>query len=449
MAKVSNWGNYPVVDAEMRGYDTSESARELVASWPSLIARGLGRSYGDASLSPRIASTLRHNKLLAFDEETGDLRCQGGVSLEEILEVFVPRGWFPPVTPGTRYVTVGGAIAADVHGKNHHCRGSFRRHVSALEVLVADGRIVACGPNREQDLFDATCGGMGLTGIILSATFRLQRIETAYIRQEVLPARDLDHIMQRFEESRDWTYSVAWIDCLARGDKLGRSLLIRGEHALPQDLDTAPRGAAPLQPPPGRRAAVPIPLPGMTLNRFSVGAFNALYYRWHGLGGGHRIVPYGPFFYPLDAIGHWNRIYGRHGFIQYQCVLPLAFSREGLAAILERIGKRGWGSFLAVLKLFGPQEGLMSFPLEGYTLALDFPLRDGLLPFLDELDELVEAAGGRLYLAKDARMKSPLLASGYPHRDRFLEIVRIWNPDGRFRSMLSDRLDLTPPRETP
>jgi FAD/FMN-containing dehydrogenase len=262
-----------------------------------------------------------------------------------------------------------------------------------------------------------------------------------------LPARDLEELMHRFEESADWTYTVAWIDCLARGARLGRGLLIRGEHALVRELDTARRRADPLQPPRGRPAAVPFHLPGATLNRYTVRAFNALYGRLQAGAGGDRIIDYNPFFYPLDAILHWNRIYGRRGFVQYQFVLPPAAGVGGVAAILERIAARGWGSFLAVLKLFGPQDGLLSFPMEGYTLALDFPMRDGLLPFLDELDELVGAAGGRLYLAKDARMQPALLDSGYPHRDRFLEIVRRWDPDARFCSGLSDRLHLTPAPE--
>lgn len=449
MARVTNWGNYPTVDAELRHFDDAESARMLIKGGPSLIARGLGRSYGDASLGPRIASSLRHNRFLAFDPATGVLTCQAGVSLEEILDLFVPRGWFPPVTPGTKFVTVGGAIAADVHGKNHHGHGSFCNHVSSMDILVADGRVVTCTRNREAELFAATAGGMGLTGIILSATLRLQRIETAFIRQEILPARDIDQIMAHFEASQGWTYSMAWIDCLARGADLGRSLLIRGEHATPGELDSAARRNAPLRPPDRRKLTVPFPLPGVTLNRYTVQTFNALYYKLNGRKREDRIVELDPFFYPLDSIHHWNRIYGKRGFVQYQFGLPLAAGREGLAAILERIGTRGWGSFLAVLKLFGPQDGLMAFPREGYTLALDFPMRPGLLEFLDELDERVLAADGRLYLAKDARMKPAMLAAGYPQLDRFLDIVQTWNPNATFRSLLSDRLKMTPAPEAP
>ncbi len=444
MAKISNWGNYPAIEADMRAFDGADAARQLVSDFDTLICRGMGRSYGDASLAPHIASTLKHNKILAFNPDDGLVTCQSGVTLKDLLDVFVPRGWFLPVTPGTKFVTVGGAIAVDVHGKNHHKDGSFCRHVTELQILMADGTVRTCSSEEEPDLFSTTCGGMGLTGVILSATIRLRRIETAYIREEIVEARNLDHIMELFDQSTSWTYSVAWIDCLARGDKLGRSLLMRGEHATPDELDTPARKANPLVLPAKRKLSVPIQFPPWVLNSKSVSAFNTLYHWKHAHGTIKRVVDYDAFFYPLDFIHDWNRIYGRPGFVQYQFVLPLDQSHRGLVAILEQIASSGWGSFLAVLKLFGPDDGFMSFPMEGYTLALDFAVTDALLPFLDELDERVAENGGRIYLAKDARMKPGMFAKGYPNAEAFAEQVRRFNPDLTYRSNLSDRLGITP-----
>lgn len=442
MVRIANWGNYPVVDASLESFDAPDDVLARLSATGQLTLRGMGRSYGDASLGPHIASSLRHNHMLAFDSDTGILHCQAGVTLQEILEVFIPRGWFLPVTPGTKFVTVGGAIAADVHGKNHHCDGSYSRHIRFIDLLMADGRVVRCGPSEEPDLFAATCGGMGMTGTILSAAFPLRPVASAYIRQETLHAPDLDAIMDRFDASGGWTYSVAWIDCLARGRNLGRSILMRGESAEPAAL-SAGRRHDPLALPRRGTRNVPVNFPSFALNRWSVSAFNALYYRGQRWKKGERIVDCDSFFYPLDSIHDWNRIYGRAGFVQYQCVIPLANSRAGLREILERIGRSGRGSFLAVLKLFGPQDGLLAFPMEGYTLALDFPVRDGLLPFLDELDAVVLSHGGRIYLAKDARMSRETFEQGYPNRDRFLDIVDRWNPGRPFRSNLTDRLGLT------
>ena len=311
--------------------------------------------------------------------------------------------------------------------------------MTGLDLLLADGRVVTCGPDREPELFAATRGGMGLTGVILRATIRMSAIETAYIRQETLPANDLDAIMGLFEESTGFTYSVAWIDCLARGARLGRSVLFRGEHAgrgeLPPDL-----AAAPLSLPRRRVWRVPADFPALALNRLSVAAFNELYWRRNPRREG--LVDYDTFFYPLDAVLEWNRIYGRRGFVQYQCVLPKALSAAGLRRLLETISATGNASFLAVLKLFGPQAGLMSFPMEGYTLALDFPADTATLGLLIELDAIVADHGGRLYLAKDARMGAALLRSGYPGLDAFHRLRGSHGLDRRFRSVQSERLGL-------
>ncbi|MBF0308718.1 MAG: FAD-binding oxidoreductase [Magnetococcales bacterium] len=442
--KLSNWGQYPVIETDLKSPRRPAELASFLEGDGPLIARGLGRCYGDASLQRRILSMTGCNRFLAFDEETGELTCEAGLSLDEIVRVLLPRGWFLPVTPGTRFVTVGGAIASDVHGKNHHLAGTFGDAVSRLELMDAAGRIHVCSPTENRDLFMATRGGMGLTGLILRASFRLIRVETAYIRQEVVRAPDLDGIMRLFEESASWTYSVAWIDCLAGGASLGRSVLMRGEHARRAELPDAARLRQPLMPPPRRKLTVPFNLPALLLNPWTVQAFNAVYYR-KAPGLPHMgLIDYDAFFYPLDAIHHWNRIYGARGFTQYQCVLPKAASHDALVRILHKIHRSHQGSFLAVLKLFGQPraEAPLSFPREGYTLALDFAMQPKLAPLLAALDEEVLAAGGRLYLAKDARQSAATFAAGYPELEAFRVLKRRIDPEARFHSLQSQRLEI-------
>jgi FAD/FMN-containing dehydrogenase len=435
---LSNWNHYPVVEARETSFDHgSEIAGRL--SRPA-IAHGNGRCYGDASLSPEVVSTLRFDKILAFDEVHGILTCQSGLLLSDLLQIIVPRGWFLPVTPGTKFITVGGAVASDVHGKNHHLDGSFSRHVLSMSVLTGTGETIVCGPDTSSDLFHATCGGMGLTGIILDVKFRLKRIYTSYISQKQIRARNLDEAMELFEANSGYTYSVAWIDCLKGGRGFGRSILMLGEHAVQDDVASH----KPLVAREKSLLTVPFYFPSFVLNGFSVKAFNALYYAKNYKTTMDSLVHYDSFYYPLDSILSWNKIYGKKGFVQYQFVLPLSASKSGLVDIMTRISKRGMGSFLAVLKLFGEQEDLISFPMKGYTLALDFPIRPGLFEFLDELDEIVAAYGGRIYLSKDARMKSEIFWKTYPHATEFKDILRKYDPDNRFVSGLSQRLMIKP-----
>lgn len=445
MSSVTNWGLFPIIEADVRSYADASELRPLLQSdaGPAIV-RGLGRSYGDASLGPRILTSRRNDKFIAFDETTGDLTCEAGVSLGEILEVFVPRGWFLPVTPGTKFVTIGGAIAADVHGKNHHKAGNFGHHVSAMELMTADGTVVTCSPTLERELFETTCGGMGLTGVILRATIRLQRVESAYIREEILPAQHLDAVMKLFEASVEWTYSVAWIDCLASGDSLGRSILMRGEHASAAQCQAARITRPPLDFRPRQKLSVPVMVPGFLLNPLTVRSFNAFYHASQSRHAGGRIVNYDTFFYPLDAIGDWNRIYGRRGFTQYQAVFPAETSRSGLQDLLECISRSGQGSFLAVLKQFGPRTNFVAFPRAGYTLALDFPLTPTTRKLFDDLDGIVLRHGGRLYLAKDVRMPRRMFDAGYENADPFRARVRAWDPKGRLGSLQSKRLGITP-----
>lgn len=441
VAPLSGWGRYPVRDCTLWQPGTAEALHATLAPLPSSIARGNGRSYGDASLNPDATIDMRRlDRLIGFDDATGELVCEAGVLLSDIIDAFVPRGWFVPVTPGTRRVTVGGMIASDVHGKNHHGAGSFCDHLLWLELDPGDGRVLRCSADENADLFAATCGGMGLTGMIVRAAFRMVAIETAWMRQRTVRARDLDEAMALFEQSHAWTYSVAWIDCLARGRDLGRSAILLAEHASLGELD-ASRRAAPLARPPRKSRAVPIDLPGFTLSGFNVAAFNRLYYAMQRPG--EALVALDPYFYPLDALSDWNRIYGRRGFVQYQCVLPLAESERGLARLLETIAAAGSGSFLAVLKRLGPQSfGLLSFPMPGYTLALDFPATPANLALLERLDAITADHGGRIYLTKDARLSPAMLARGYPQLQEFRGLRAHYGLDRRFSSLLSQRLGL-------
>ena len=439
---LSGWGRYPVAACRTVTPATRADAADVPADRSTpLIARGNGRSYGDASLGSGLTlETRKTDRVLAFSPDTGVLRCEGGLMLADLIESFVPRGFFVPVTPGTQFVTIGGMIAADVHGKNHHGAGSFCDHVDSLELSLGDGRVVTCSSSVNPDLFAATCGGMGLTGIILSASIRLQRIGSAYLHQSTQRARSLDEAMAILEGAQGATYAVAWIDCLASGPSLGRSAVFIGEHAAASDLPR-PAREAPLVRPRRPTRRIPWDLPRFALNTLSVRLFNEVYYRAQA----PRIalVDLESYFYPLDAVLEWNRIYGRRGFVQYQCVLPPEASRAGLTALLTEISRRGTASFLAVLKAMGRQSfGLLSFPMPGYTLALDLPTSASTFALMADLDAIVLAHGGRLYLAKDARMSPGLLEAGYPGLEAFRRVRQAWGLTDRFRSLQSDRLSL-------
>jgi FAD/FMN-containing dehydrogenase len=350
------------------------------------------------------------DRLIAFDEETGVLRCEAGVLLSEILDFAVPRGWFLPVTPGTQYVTVGGAIANDVHGKNHHRLGTFGAHVSRFELVRSDGSRLQCAPDENGDWYRATIGGLGLTGVVTWAEVALRSISSPYIDQEVIR---YEHLKEFFSLSSasdaSFEYTVAWIDCLARGSSLGRGLFIRGNHAGAV-TDRAHRKAT-------RRFSVPVTPPFSLVNRFSLRIMNALYYRKNLRRISRRRVHFAPFFYPLDAIREWNRVYGPKGFFQYQCAIPADAAEPATREILEKIAGAKMGSFLAVLKCLGgsPSPGLLSFPRAGVTLALDFPNRGRrTLDLLEDLDGTTRAAGGAVNPSKDARMSAESFQAFFP-----------------------------------
>lgn len=427
------WGRYPRVQADVGFPQTVPDFSAAVMLGHPLIARGLGRSYGDSSLANHVLETRFYSRFQAFDEDSGLLTCDAGVSLAEILETFVPKGWFLPVTPGTRFVTVGGAIASDVHGKNHHVDGTFGQHVIEIRMVLGNGDELVVSPTQNADLFYATCGGMGLTGIITRATIVLKPIKSSQISETTIKAPDLEGVFNAFEENQEATYSVAWIDCMAKGKELGRSLLMLGEHAE--------RGS--LVAPEAKVLSVPFDMPAPLIKRATIQAFNTLYYNRIRQTQNTRTVHYEPFFYPLDKIANWNRLYGKPGFIQYQFVLPKEAGISGLSKILERIAASGRGSFLAVLKAFGKaNNNLLSFPTEGYTLALDFKAEPAVFELLNELDKLVLNFGGRLYLTKDARMSEVTFKASYPNWQQFEEVRGRYHALGKFASRQSERLGL-------
>ena len=438
---IANWGNYPAIESDEKSFAFDNQLQELFKNEQQFIARGNGRCYGDASLANVTISTLKYDHVLSFDINNGVFECQSGITLDQVLEVIVPKGWFLPVTPGTKFITVGGAVASDVHGKNHHVDGCFSHHVTEMDIVVGSGETVTCAPTVHADLFEATCGGMGLTGVITRVKFTLKKIETAYIKQKQIKAENLEELIRLFEEYKDYTYSVAWVDCLKKGKKLGRSILMLGEHAKLEDLNEKQK-KSPLQLHPKKQITLPFNLPSWALNNLTVKTFNFLFYGKNFRKEIDNVISYEPFFYPLDAVLHWNRMYGKKGFVQYQFVLPLE-AKEGLIEIMNTIGASGMGSFLTVLKVFGKQDSLISFPKEGYTLAMDFAVRKGLMEFLDKLDEIVLKYGGRLYMSKDARMKPGALQAGYPKLEEFKTIVRKYNGQNKFSSLQSDRLLLT------
>ncbi|VWX48648.1 FAD-binding oxidoreductase [Novosphingobium sp. 9U] len=441
--KLSGWGRHPAADCKVvRPRDPQALEDVLGGASGDLIARGNGRAYGDSALNPACTIDMRgFDRILAFDAATGQVVAEAGVLLADLIDVFLPRGWFPAVTPGTKFVSIGGAIASDVHGKNHHAHGSFGKFVDWIDVLGANGVERRVSPTDNSELFEWTVGGMGLTGVIVRAAIRLTRVETGWIRQTMLPASDLATAMDLFERGQDATYSVGWIDCLATDEATGRSLVMLGEHASLEELGDRQRRDRWVRQPRGKKA-VPLDLPSFALNSLSVRAFNTLYYANGRRQAGSALIDYDSYFYPLDAILEWNRIYGRKGFAQFQCVIPLAASVHGLRALLGAIARSGQGSFLAVLKRMGAQQSRFSFPMEGYTLALDFPMRQDTPALFAELEAIAIDHGGRFYLAKDSLLTPERLRQSDGRTAAFTRMREASGAGARFHSLQSERLRL-------
>ena len=427
------WGNYPQIDCQRYRYKSREELRDIIIDKSPLIAYGNGRSYGDSALSPHIVETRENDYFIDFDQESGLLHVQSGVLLSEIIDNFLPKGWFLKVTPGTKLITIGGAIASDVHGKNHHKEGCFSSCVKEFEIMLANGEVVTCSKEATPELWRATCGGQGLTGVILNAKIYLKRVNSKYIRQKTIKTASLKETFEAFEEYSNMPYSVAWIDCLAKGEDIGRSLLMVGDFDDDGNLDYKLK----------RPKGIPINFPTFALNSWSVKAFNTLYYNRVKSKISNQRVDIDSFFYPLDAINNWNRIYGKNGFTQYQFILPKESSYKGLEKILQEISNSGKGSFLAVLKLYGEaNDNWLSFPMEGYSLALDFKIEKGIFELLDRLDKIVVSHGGRIYLSKDVRVSRDIFEKGYPNIDKF-RAFRLKNEMTEvFQSLQSTRLGI-------
>ncbi len=418
--KYQSWGRYPPVQSTAkRIYWRTEPINLEGAT--SVLPFGLGRSYGDVCLNDQgiLLDTAGLNNFIEFDPFAGALRCEAGVTLEEILKLIVPQGWFLPVTPGTKFVTIGGAIANDVHGKNHHRDGTFGCHVSRFELLRSNGERLICAPAENREWFEATIGGLGLTGLILWAEIKLKKVNNPFIDVETIKFNNVEEFFElSIISERDYEYTVAWVDCLSAGNTLGRGLFMRGNHAVPQlnEIPVIPKT---------RSKTIPVNLPGFILNRLSIKAFNFLYYHRKHNRHTMEIVYYDPFFYPLDTINYWNRLYGKAGFMQYQCVLPCN-DYMAIKLVLSEISQSGMGSFLSILKTFGDVKspGILSFPRKGVTLALDFSNKGRrTLELLERLDKIVRGYSGAVYPAKDARMSAESFRTYYPQMTEFVKFI--------------------------
>jgi FAD/FMN-containing dehydrogenase len=414
-----SWGRYPkTAHRHVHKPAWNDQVPEILgtAAPGSLLPYGLGRSYGDSCLNAgrELIDCRRLNRILGFDESTGMLRSESGVSLSDIIDVFLPKGWFLPVTPGTRFITVGGAIANDVHGKNHHCAGTFGAHVCQIGLHRSNDGLVICNSQDNSDMLQATIGGLGLTGVIAWADIQLKRVAGPWIDAESIPFQSLSSFIDLSRESNDrFEYTVAWLDCFA--GKHSRGIFFRANHSAERGKQFHPK----------RGPKLPFALPAWMLNRYSVRAFNTAYYKIHAASKGATIVPYDSFFYPLDSIRQWNLLHGKQGFLQYQCVIPET-NVEAVEDLLDRVARSGMGSFLGVLKQFGsaPPPGMLSFPRPGLTIALDFAMRgERTLKLMQSLDEVVQQSGGALYPAKDARMSSAVFEASFPRWRAFVPYI--------------------------
>lgn len=427
----SGWGNFPRIESDIYKHWSVNQVQTTINCSNEIIPSGLLRSYGDSALNCKMISTLSLNRILNFDKENKTITCESGISFMELINFLSKHRLTLPVTPGTKFITIGGAIASDVHGKNHHIKGSFGLWVESLRIILADGNIVNCSNTENSDLFRATVGGMGLTGLILDATIKLVELKSPIIEQTTVQAQDLQHLFELFEQYQQNVYTVSWLDTNSKSKKLGRGVLFVGKESSENKelILSKPK------------INVPFYFPSNTLNKLTVGILNNLYY----LTNKNSIsqVEFDKFFYPLDILDNWNRGYGRNGFIQYQFVVPKSSSFHVVAEVLRIMQVYGVSSFLTVLKLMGKQNEFdLSFPMEGYTLAMDLPVSKNTLKLADKLDELINANEGRIYLTKDARMKKEMFWSTNNNVNRFLETKAKYDPKNKFQSLQSKRLGI-------
>jgi len=430
--KIHGWGHYSVVDAQILKPAKVNDLNELIKVNKNIIARGLGRSYGDSANSNIVLDITSLNRVVKFDSESGIILCESGVSIKEINELTIPQGWFIPVTSGSSYVTLGGAIASDIHGKNHHLDGAFSDHILSANLMLGDGEILTMSNSINSDLFQATCGGMGLTGIIISASIKLKPISSNLIKQTTIKNNSLEELFNQFEINFSSPYSVAWIDCSNKSKSIN-SLLFLGEHLKKGELITSKK----------KPKYIPVKFCSMFLNKHLIKIFNNAYYFKNLKKIQTTQVPLENYFYPLDSLMNWNFLYGKKGFIQYQFVIPKMNGVQILKKILDKINEHKQTPYLAVLKILGPQnKNHLSFPMEGYTLALDFKFDHGLLNLISNLDKIIAHSGGRIYLTKDAVMSKEIFRECYPKWEEFEQIRRKYKAIGKFMSHQSLRLGL-------
>ncbi len=425
---LSSWGNYFRIKA-VSYWLTSLKIPDALTKI-AYIPYGNGRSYGDCALNSTILHTTKFNQIISFDNKLGIIQCQAGILLADILEEIIPHKWFLPVTPGTKFITLGGAVAADVHGKNHHKEGCFSTYILNLELLLPSGEILQCSPQKNAALFRATCGGMGLTGVIISVTFKLKAIQSTLISQKTVLSNNLEATFAAFEKHSAATYTVAWIDGLTSKKQLGKSVLFIGEHDSQGNFNYSSK----------QSLNIPRYFPTFVLNPLSIKLYNFFYFKRQNKG--IQKVPLNTFFYPLDAIKNWNRIYGKKGFIQYQVIIPKVNAYDGIYELLYKIQQSNHTPYLIVLKLMGKEnDNYLSFPLEGYTIAIDFKMDKNLFSFLNQLDQITLSHNGRAYLAKDARMSQPFFEKGYSRLKLFKDIRTLHHLEN-LQSLQSKRLGI-------
>jgi len=433
MSTLAGWGRLSEPGTEV----LDENLERLTEG--AALSRGLGRSYGDSSLpataTDRVANTRLANRILSFDSTTGVLRAEAGLSLVNLIRLMLPRGWFPPVVPGTKYVTLGGMVASDVHGKNHHVEGCFGAHVRALRIRLADNSIIECTPTEHADLFDGSIGGMGLLGHILEVEFALRRIPSQWIWMERERVHDIDAYLASLTRAASaWPMTMGWIDCVHRGSSMGRGVLMAGRWATAAEApETPPRVKG--------DKVVPIELPNWAVNPLTVGLFNTAYYWSHMRRVASKVVGPEPFFFPLDSLLEWNKGYGARGFTQYQCVVPRAAGAPAVREFMDRLTKLGGASPLCVIKDCGPEgKGTLSFPLEGTSIAVDMPVTSDIQRIVDGLNEFLIPTGGRIYLTKDRFTRPEHFKAMEPRLPAFEALREKWDPERRLRSAQSRRL---------
>lgn len=430
--EIHGWGRYTVVNAKVLEPLKISDIKSLIINNQKIIARGLGRSYGDSANNDTVIDITRLKSLIHFDLQEGIITCEAGMSIREINKLTIPKGWLIPVTPGSGYITLGGAIASDIHGKNHHLDGTFSQYVLSADLILGNGETIIISKNTNADLFKATCGGMGLTGIISSATIRLKAIRSNLIKQKTIPINSLEELCSQLEKNASSTYSVAWIDCLAKSLELSKSLLFLGEHIEDGELISNEK----------KIINLPTKFCSLFLKKGLIKFFNNIYYH-KNLVKKEKKIFLENYFYPLDSLLNWNILYGKKGFIQYQFVIPKNSGIKTLKKILNIIFKNNNRPFLAVLKIFGLQnDNYLSFPIEGYTLALDFKVSNSLYQLINLLDQIIIDNGGRIYLAKDTLMTKETFRACYPKWDLFEQTRVKYKAVGKFTSHQSKRLGL-------